>query len=76
MDNKLLVIAAVEVIARNADILSEILVRLPARSLIRFSVVCKLWYSIITSMYFRVRHSRCLAFSNALIPPGFTSTIV
>jgi len=41
MDKKL-VIAAVDVIASNADILCEILVRLPASSLVRFSVVCKL----------------------------------
>ncbi|KAF3624086.1 hypothetical protein FXO38_30436 [Capsicum annuum] len=69
MDKKL-VIAAVDVIASNTDILCEILVRLPASSLIRFSAVCKLWYSIIMSMPFRIHHSRCLAFANALPPTG------
>ncbi|XP_059317555.1 F-box protein At5g07610-like isoform X1 [Lycium ferocissimum] len=70
MYKKLLVTAAVNVIAGNVDLLSEILLRLPARSLIRFSIVCKLWCSIITGIQFRLSHCRSLAFSNALSPSG------
>ncbi|XP_060212506.1 F-box protein At5g07610-like isoform X2 [Lycium barbarum] len=70
MHKKLAITAAVDVIAGNADLLYEILLCLPARSLIRFSIVCKLWRSIITSMQFRLRHCRTLAFSNALPPSG------
>ncbi|XP_059317549.1 F-box protein At5g07610-like [Lycium ferocissimum] len=66
MHKKLALTAAVDVIAGNADLLYEILLCLPARSLIRFSIVCKLWFSIITSMQFRLSHCRTLAFSNAL----------
>ncbi|XP_075084779.1 F-box protein At5g07610-like [Nicotiana tabacum] len=53
IDKRLAVTAAVDVIAGNADLLSEILLRLPARSLIKFTLVCKLWFSIINSMQFR-----------------------
>ncbi|XP_059317551.1 F-box protein At5g07610-like isoform X2 [Lycium ferocissimum] len=70
MHKKLAITAAVDVIAGNADLLYEILLCLPARSLIRFSIVCKLWRSIITSMQFRLSHCRTLAFSNALPPSG------
>ncbi|XP_009773038.1 F-box protein At5g07610-like isoform X1 [Nicotiana tabacum] len=70
MHKRLAATAAVDVIAGNADLLSQILLHLPARSLIRFSPVCKLWFSIITSMQFRLSHSRTLAFSNTLTPSG------
>ncbi|XP_059315593.1 F-box protein At5g07610-like [Lycium ferocissimum] len=70
MHKRLAVTTAVDVIAGNADLLFEILLRLPARSLIRFSIVCKLWFSVITSMQFRLSHCRILAFSNALSPSG------
>ncbi|XP_016438022.1 F-box protein At5g07610-like isoform X2 [Nicotiana tabacum] len=70
MHKRLVVTSAVDVIAGNADLLYEILLRLPARSLIRFSLVCKFWCSIITSIQFRFSHSRTLAFSNALTPSG------
>uniref|UniRef100_A0A1S4BBV1 F-box protein At5g07610-like n=1 Tax=Nicotiana tabacum TaxID=4097 RepID=A0A1S4BBV1_TOBAC len=72
-DKRLAVIVTVDIIAGNADLLSEILLHLPARSLIRFSPVCKLWFSIITSMQFRLSHSRTLAFSNTLTPSGIYS---
>ncbi|OIT03274.1 PREDICTED: F-box protein At5g07610-like [Nicotiana attenuata] len=70
IDKRLVVTAAVDVIAGNVDLLSEILLRLPARSLIKFSLVCKLWFSIINSMQFRVSHCRALAFSSAPTPSG------
>ncbi|XP_060211653.1 F-box protein At5g07610-like [Lycium barbarum] len=70
MHKRIAVTAAVDVIAGNADLLSEILLCLPARSLIRFTVVCKPWCSIITNMQFRLSHCRTLASSNALPPSG------
>ncbi|MCD7447239.1 hypothetical protein HAX54_026358 [Datura stramonium] len=70
MHKNLAVIAAVDVIASNADLLSEILLRLPARSLIRFSIVCKRWFNIITRRQFSLSHSRTLALSNGLSPSG------
>ncbi|KAL8551172.1 hypothetical protein ACS0TY_000305 [Phlomoides rotata] len=39
------------------DLLTEILLRLPARSLIRFKSVCKLWITLISSQQFSNRHT-------------------
>ncbi|XP_060212503.1 F-box protein At5g07610-like [Lycium barbarum] len=66
MHKRLAVTSGVNVIAGNIDLLSEILLRLPARSLIRFSLTCKLWFYIITGTQFRLSHCRTLALSNAL----------
>ncbi|XP_058208986.1 F-box/kelch-repeat protein At3g23880-like [Rhododendron vialii] len=38
------------------ELLDEILVRLPVESLIRFTSVCKSWYSLITSPSFVTKH--------------------
>lgn len=70
MHKRLAVTAAVDVIAGNVDLLSEILLRLPARSLIRFGLVCKLWLYIITRTQFRLSHCRTLALSNVLPHSG------
>lgn len=45
-------------IADSDDLLTEILLRLPARSLIRFKSVCKLWLTLISSHQFSNRHIR------------------
>ncbi|KAL8538354.1 hypothetical protein ACS0TY_000371 [Phlomoides rotata] len=39
------------------DVLMEILVRLPVKSLIRFQLVCKLWLSLISGDQFRRLHT-------------------
>ncbi|KAH0778378.1 hypothetical protein KY290_004805 [Solanum tuberosum] len=38
------------------EVVTEILLKLPAKSLIRFTVVCKSWYSLITSFPFISAH--------------------
>ncbi|KAK6135182.1 hypothetical protein DH2020_031078 [Rehmannia glutinosa] len=43
-------------IAYNDDLLTEILIWLPEKSLIRFKLVCKRWFSLISSHYFSHRH--------------------
>lgn len=45
-------------IASNEDLLTEILLHLPPRSLLRFQTVSKQWLSIITSPLFRRLHTR------------------
>ncbi|CAL5376503.1 unnamed protein product [Camellia sinensis] len=47
-----------EVIASNEDLLTEILLRLPAKSLIRFKSVSKNWLHLISDSHFAVNHSR------------------
>ncbi|OIT39837.1 PREDICTED: F-box protein At5g07610-like [Nicotiana attenuata] len=42
----------------NTDLLTEILLRLPPKSLLRFQTVCKDWFSIISSQRFRLLHCR------------------
>ncbi|KAF7152842.1 hypothetical protein RHSIM_Rhsim01G0014100 [Rhododendron simsii] len=49
---------AEEVIANNVDILTEILLRVRAKSLIRFKSVSKHWFSLISSSQFSTTHSR------------------
>ncbi|XP_050385652.1 F-box protein At5g07610-like [Argentina anserina] len=49
--------ASAEAIANVEDILTEILVLVPARSLIRFKCVSKHWYSLISHPKFRHRHT-------------------
>ncbi|KAK6135181.1 hypothetical protein DH2020_031077 [Rehmannia glutinosa] len=49
------------IIAHNDDLLTEIFLWLPAKSLIRFKLVCKQWFSLISSQYFfnrRTLHHR------------------
>ena len=46
------------------DIVLNILTGLPAKSIIRFSCVCKTWYSSITSSYFVSTHLNNLAHDN------------
>ncbi|CAL5376504.1 unnamed protein product [Camellia sinensis] len=50
--------ASEEVIASNEDLLTEILLRLPAKSLIRFKSVSKNWLHLISDSHFAVNHSR------------------
>jgi F-box interacting protein len=38
------------------ELLDDILVRLPAKSLLRFTAVCKSWYSLITNPTFIISH--------------------
>ncbi|KAK4768743.1 hypothetical protein SAY86_026893 [Trapa natans] len=49
---------AAEFISGNADLLGEILLRLPARSLVKFKCVSKLWLSTISHPHFCRRHAR------------------
>ena len=48
---------AAEVIAGNAELLTEILIRMPAKSLIRFKCVSKDWFSLISNSPFSCNHS-------------------
>ncbi|KAK3437517.1 hypothetical protein EUGRSUZ_C02183 [Eucalyptus grandis] len=57
--------SANEIIAANEDLISEILLLLPARSLLRFKCVSKLWLSIISGPRFSRRHARLHAGSGA-----------
>ncbi|XP_010050919.1 F-box protein At5g07610 [Eucalyptus grandis] len=57
--------SAAEIIAANEDLISEILLLLPARSLLRFKCVSKLWLSIISGPRFSRRHARLHAGSGA-----------
>ncbi|KAL7224543.1 hypothetical protein ACSBR1_025915 [Camellia fascicularis] len=50
--------ASEEVIASNEDLLTEILVRLPTKSLIRFKSVSKNWLHLISDSHFALNHSR------------------
>ncbi|KAF7152485.1 hypothetical protein RHSIM_Rhsim01G0014000 [Rhododendron simsii] len=52
------ILPAVEVIANNVDLLTEILLRLPAKSLIRFKSVSKHWFSLISNSQFSITHTR------------------
>ncbi|XVE56433.1 hypothetical protein DITRI_Ditri04bG0008700 [Diplodiscus trichospermus] len=56
-----------EMIANNNDILINILVHLPEKSLLRFRNVSKNWFSLISSPYF----SRCLNQSSRFPPALF-----
>ncbi|KAL7221865.1 hypothetical protein ACSBR1_023752 [Camellia fascicularis] len=49
---------AAELIANNSDLLTEILIRVPAKSLIRFKSVSKQWLSLISDSQFASDHSR------------------
>ena len=46
-----------EIIAGNNDLISEILLRLPPKPLLRFRSVSKAWYSLISSPWFHHRHT-------------------
>ncbi|KAF5956700.1 hypothetical protein HYC85_003925 [Camellia sinensis] len=49
---------AAELIANNSDLLTEILIRVPAKSLIRFQSVSKQWLSLISDSQFASDHAR------------------
>ncbi|KAK9286946.1 hypothetical protein L1049_015354 [Liquidambar formosana] len=49
---------AAETVAGNGDLLSEILLRLPVRSLMRFESVSKKWLSLISDPHFAQDHTR------------------
>ncbi|KAF5956699.1 hypothetical protein HYC85_003924 [Camellia sinensis] len=48
---------AAELIANNSDLLTEILIRVPAKSLIRFKSVSKQWLSLISDPQFASDHA-------------------
>ncbi|XP_062015633.1 F-box protein At5g07610-like isoform X1 [Rosa rugosa] len=50
-------IAAAETVGHNEDLLKQLLLRLPAKSLIRFKCVSKLWLSLISSPKFCDSHT-------------------
>ncbi|THG19130.1 hypothetical protein TEA_028842 [Camellia sinensis var. sinensis] len=50
--------ASAKVIASNVDLLSEILLRLPPKSLIRFKSVSRNWLHLISDSHFASNHSR------------------
>ncbi|XP_058189413.1 F-box protein At5g07610-like [Rhododendron vialii] len=49
---------AADLIANNFDVLTQILLRLPAKSLIRFKSVSKHWFSLLSDSQFASAHSR------------------
>ncbi|KAH7855082.1 hypothetical protein Vadar_021040 [Vaccinium darrowii] len=49
--------AAADEVAGNSDLLTEILIRLPVRSLMMFKSVSKHWLSLITSDFFALRRN-------------------
>ncbi|GMP36165.1 hypothetical protein CsSME_00008374 [Camellia sinensis var. sinensis] len=49
---------AADLIANNSDLLTEILIRVPAKSLIRFKSVSKQWLALISHSQFASDHSR------------------
>ncbi|KAL7221864.1 hypothetical protein ACSBR1_023751 [Camellia fascicularis] len=49
---------AAELIANNSDLLTEILIRVPAKSLIRFKSVSKEWLYLISDFQFASDHAR------------------
>ncbi|XP_022718766.1 F-box protein At5g07610-like [Durio zibethinus] len=50
--------SATYAIAGNQDLLTEILLRIPAKPLLNFKFVSKQWLSLISSSQFRLSHSR------------------
>lgn len=54
-----------EQIAGSEDLLTEIFLRLPTKSLLRFQCVSKHWFSLISSTHFRRLHTRRNATSSA-----------
>ncbi|KAL7224538.1 hypothetical protein ACSBR1_025910 [Camellia fascicularis] len=58
--------ASEEVIASNEDLLTEILLRLPAKSLIRFKSVSKNWLHLISDSHFALNHSRRIGNSSMI----------
>ncbi|KAI8020369.1 F-box protein [Camellia lanceoleosa] len=49
---------AAELIANNSDLLTQILIRVPAKSIIRFKSVSKRWLSLISDSQFASDHAR------------------
>ncbi|XP_055807879.1 F-box protein At3g07870-like [Solanum dulcamara] len=56
------------------ELLREILLKLPAKSLIRFTVVCKSWHSLITSFPFISTHLAQTPHTNTLLVRRYVST--
>ncbi|KAB5529618.1 hypothetical protein DKX38_019699 [Salix brachista] len=48
-----------EIIASNLDLLTEILLWTPAKSLMKFKCVSKRWHSLISDPKFCINHARC-----------------
>ncbi|GMJ10968.1 hypothetical protein like AT5G07610 [Hibiscus trionum] len=57
-----------EEIGYNEDLITEILLNLPAKSLVRFKVVSKQWMSIISGTNFCLAHTRCLHAKGSVKP--------
>ncbi|KAH1032918.1 hypothetical protein J1N35_045092 [Gossypium stocksii] len=56
--NPKLMISSAEKIGNNQDLLAQILLRLPAKSLIKFKCVSKQWLSLISNPQFCLSHTR------------------
>ncbi|KAF7130869.1 hypothetical protein RHSIM_Rhsim10G0184300 [Rhododendron simsii] len=56
--SKLSLTRSAEIIASNVDLLTEILLRVPAKSLIRFKSVSKQWLSLISDTQFNRNHTQ------------------
>lgn len=56
--NPKLMIGSAEKIGNNQDLLAQILLRLPAKSLIKFKCVSKQWLSLISNPHFCLSHTR------------------
>ncbi|MBA0574154.1 hypothetical protein Golob_001386, partial [Gossypium lobatum] len=56
--NPKLMISSAEKIGNNQDLLAQILLRLPAKSLIQFKCVSKQWLSLISNPHFCLSHTR------------------
>ncbi|KAK6243602.1 hypothetical protein QUC31_010011 [Theobroma cacao] len=61
-------ITSAETVANNEDLLQEILLRLPTKTLLKFKLVSKPWLSLISSTHFSLSHTRFLQNNHSLKP--------
>ncbi|XP_017976539.1 PREDICTED: F-box protein At5g07610 [Theobroma cacao] len=64
-------ITSAEKVANSEDLLQEILLRLPTKTLLRFKLVSKPWLSLISSTHFSLTHTRFLQNNRSLKPHAF-----
>ncbi|KAM7491771.1 hypothetical protein LguiA_034692 [Lonicera macranthoides] len=64
------------IISANEELLLEILLRLPVKSLLRFKSVSKQWHNLITSTYFSRRRYSCPFTPSGLLLHPLTSNFV
>ncbi|KAL9341951.1 hypothetical protein Peur_065276 [Populus x canadensis] len=76
---KLEICWSAEIIASNLDLLTEILLWAPAKSLLKFKCVSKRWHSLISDPKFCISHARCQRMLNRtadalMLSNGYKST--